>query len=88
MANLSTIKNKKEELTAAQKKKLKAELEKKGFTGKKLAQALKKPYLYSNSAGDEPSDVMKAVMNQLKIGDELDGKTGLGSHYDWKGRGR
>ena len=87
MANLKSITKKEQELTAAQKKKLKAKLEKKGFTGKKLASALKKPYLYSNSSGKEPSDVMKAVMNQLKIGDELD-KSGVGSHYDWKGRGR
>ena len=42
MANLSTIKNKKEELTAAQKKKLKAQLEKKGLNKKQIAQGLKK----------------------------------------------
>ena len=87
MANLKSIKKKEQELTAAQKKKLKAQLEKKGFTGKKLASALKKPYLYSNSSGKEPSDVMKAVMNQLKIGDELD-SSGMGDHYTWKGKKR
>ena len=87
MANLKTIKKKEEELTAAQKKKLKAELEKKGFTGKKLASALKKPYLYSNSAGKEPSAAVKAALAKLTIGDELD-SSGMGKTYDWKGRGR
>ena len=87
MANLKTITKKEQELTAAQKKKLKAQLEKKGFTGKKLASALKKPYLYSNSAGKEPSAAVAAALAKLTIGDELD-SSGMSDSYTWKGKKR
>ena len=70
----------------AELKKIKKQLEKKGFSDKKVSQ-LMKPYLHSNSAGKEPSAAMKAVMDKLKIGNELD-SSGMGSHYDWKGRSK
>jgi len=78
---------KKNQPTEAEKKRMKALLKKKGFTGEKLASALKKPYLYSNSSGKGPDAAVRAVMDQLKIGNELD-KSGMGSHYDWKGRSK
>ena len=72
MARLDTLKvgNKR---PAAEIKTLKTWAKKKGISVARL-----KPYLYGNKAGTEPSEVMKILMNKLKIGDELD-SSGMGT---------
>ena len=69
MARLDTLKagNKKTKRSPAQIKTLKTWAKKKGISVARL-----QPYLYGNKAGKEPSEVMKILMNNLKIGDELD----------------
>jgi len=57
----------------AEIKTLKTWAKKKGISVARL-----QPYLYGNKAGKEPSEVMKALMNKLKIGDELD-SSGMGT---------
>ena len=52
--------------SAAEIKTLQTWAKKKGISVARL-----KPYLYGNRAGTEPSEVMKILMNKLKIGDEL-----------------
>tara|TARA_B100000902_G_C27193227_1_gene855028 strand:+ start:955 stop:1206 length:252 start_codon:yes stop_codon:yes gene_type:complete len=75
MARLDTLKagNKKPKRSPAQIKTLKTWAKKKGISVARL-----QPYLYGNKAGKEPSEVMKALMNKLKIGDELD-SSGMGT---------
>ena len=73
MANLSTIKNKKEELTAAQKKKLKAQLEKKGV--KVASNKLKETYPGMLTGGKMTDTLKRLGINPKKLVDE---------EYSWK----
>ena len=59
--------NQNKKRSAAEIKTLQTWAKKKGVSVARL-----KPYLYGNKAGTEPSKVMKALMDKLKIGDELD----------------
>lgn len=68
IAKLDTLKagNKKPKRSPAQIKTLQTWAKKNGVSVARM-----KPYLYGNRAGTEPSEVMKILMNKLKIGDEL-----------------